>query len=484
MKWRLKLARSTVLPSMFLTIIFVIASLAIGQNTFNRSAQVHAANDSDLVAHSALQGPCARWTLVSGCYPFGSVDGRFELLQSGASKYAQLTNPIVAQIPSSVSAGVELVDDIPAGPFNVVYVEGVGAPTFFNVKVYADVGGAPDAVGAPICDYAAIPAAPTAPGNFMIALPSQCNPASGTHWLSVQAFDAPWDWWVSAPVTGSEMYVDAAVPPATDTPIPPTDTPVPPTDTPIPPTDTAVPPTDTPVPPTDTPVPPTDTAVPPTDTPIPPTDTPVPPTDTPIPPTDTPVPPTDTPVPPTDTPIPPTETPDPNLAVSAVCNGPVLEVTITSGEGPFDITASAGVNTPVSGVNLGTTSINGPEKWDDLTVTETTGNLETINLGQFKCRSAERPTPLTPAHQSRTTNPFPTFSWTAISSANNYRVFVYDDPDAADRTVDIRENSGGPTNMTLSTPLPNGRLFWRVRGRQNRIWSLWSVRFTLFKDPL
>ncbi|MCI0711176.1 MAG: hypothetical protein L0154_13545, partial [Chloroflexi bacterium] len=43
--------------------------------------------------------------------------------------------------------------------------------------------------------------------------------------------------------------------------------------------------------------------------------------------------------------------------------------------------------------------------------------------------------------------------------------------------------SGGPTSMTLSVPLPDGRLFWRVRGRQNRVWSLWSIRFTLFKDP-
>ncbi|MCI0708542.1 MAG: CSLREA domain-containing protein [Chloroflexi bacterium] len=172
------------------------------------------------------------------------------------------------------------------------------------------------------------------------------------------------------------------------------------------------------------------------------------------------------------------------LAASAVCNGPNLDVTISAGDGPFNITASAGVNTPVNGVNTGTTTINGPEKWDNLTVAETTGDTETINLGQFKCRSNEVPTPLTPAHQSHTTNAFPLFSWTAITNANNYRVFVFDDKVAADRTVDIRQNSGGPTSMQLSTPLPNGRLFWRVRGRQNRLWSLWSVRFTLFKDPV
>ncbi|MCI0712353.1 MAG: M4 family metallopeptidase, partial [Chloroflexi bacterium] len=216
-------------------------------------------------------------------------------------------------------------------------------------------------------------------------------------------------------------------------------------------------------PPTNTPVPPTDTPVPPTDTPVPPTDTPVAPTDTPVPPTDTPVAPTDTPVPPTDTPTGPVA-----LVASAACNGPNLDVTISAGDGPFNITASAGVNTPVNGVSVGVTTIIGPEKWDNLTVIETTGDLQSINLGQFKCRSTDRPTPLTPAHQSHTTNAFPLFSWTSIPVANNYRVFVFDDPDPGDRTVDIRENSGGPTSMTLSVPLPDGRLFWRVRGRQNR----------------
>jgi hypothetical protein len=183
--------------------------------------------------------------------------------------------------------------------------------------------------------------------------------------------------------------------------------------------------------------------------------------------------------------MPPTDTPGPVVLVaSAVCVNENLDVTITAGDGPFNITASAGINTPVNGVGIGTTTINGPEKWDNLTVTETSGDMQSINLGQFKCRTDERPVPLTPAHRERTTNPFPTFSWTAISGASNYRVFVFDDKVVANRTVDIRQNSGGPTSMVLSTPLPDGRLFWRVRGRQNRVWSLWSVRFTLFKDPV
>jgi hypothetical protein len=160
-----------------------------------------------------------------------------------------------------------------------------------------------------------------------------------------------------------------------------------------------------------------------------------------------------------------------------------LAVTISAGDGPFNITASAGINTPVNGVGIGTTTINGPEKWDNLTASETSGDLQSINLGQFKCRTDERPVPLVPAHRAHVTNPTPTFSWAGISDANNYRVFVFDDADPITRTVDIRQNSGGPTYLTLITPLPDGRLFWRVRGRQNRVWSLWSIRFTLFKDP-
>ncbi|MCI0710193.1 MAG: FG-GAP repeat protein [Chloroflexi bacterium] len=170
------------------------------------------------------------------------------------------------------------------------------------------------------------------------------------------------------------------------------------------------------------------------------------------------------------------------LDASAACNGPDLEVNIAAGDGPFDILTSAGINSPIFGVGMGITTINGPEKWDNLTVRETTG-LESTSLGQFKCRTDERPMPLMPAHQSHTTDPFPLFSWTEITDANNYRVFVFDEANPAIRMVDIRENSGGPASMTLTTPLPDGRFFWRVRGRQNRIWSMWSVRFTLFKDP-
>lgn len=181
----------------------------------------------------------------------------------------------------------------------------------------------------------------------------------------------------------------------------------------------------------------------------------------------------------------PTFTDTPPLAVTAQCIDPNLEVTILNGDGPFQISASAGINLPVMIFTPGPVTINGPEKWDDLTVTEMSGNFESINLGQFKCRPLEIPQPQLPAHRSRTTKRFPVFSWTPIPNANTYRVFVFDDRVATNRTVDMRQNSiGAATELVFAQPLPIGRLFWRVRGRVNRIWGYWSIRFTLFVDPV
>jgi hypothetical protein len=138
---------------------------------------------------------------------------------------------------------------------------------------------------------------------------------------------------------------------------------------------------------------------------------------------------------------------------------------------------------PVLGVNFGTTLITGPEKWDNVAVSETTGNLESVNVGTFRCRPDEVPVPLMPPHRARITDTTPTFTWTGIPDANNYRVWVFDDADPSLRTVDIRQNSGGPTQLTLNQSLAVDRYFWRVRGRVNRVWSGWSIRFTLFIDP-
>jgi hypothetical protein len=190
-------------------------------------------------------------------------------------------------------------------------------------------------------------------------------------------------------------------------------------------------------------------------------------------------------VPPTDTPVPPTDTPTGPVALvaSAACVGPDLVVDIVAGDGPFDITASSGINVPVTGVNAGQTVIAGPDKWDDVTITETGGDLEATNLGTFKCRPQQTPVPQSPAHRATVNTSTPTFTWTGIPDANNYRLFLFDDPVLANRTVDIRENKGSAaTSLTPTQSLTPGRYFWRVRGHVNSVWSLWSVRYTLFVE--
>jgi hypothetical protein len=170
------------------------------------------------------------------------------------------------------------------------------------------------------------------------------------------------------------------------------------------------------------------------------------------------------------------------LSTTAACLGLDLVVEIGDGNGPFNISASTGINVPVMGVSTGQTILSGPDKWTDLTITETSGDLEATNLGTFKCRPPERPMPQSPQHRATVTTPTPTFTWTAIADANNYRVLLFDDKVAANRTVDIRQNSGGPTQLTLNQALGTGRYFWRVRGRVNSVWGYWSVRSTLFVE--
>lgn len=171
------------------------------------------------------------------------------------------------------------------------------------------------------------------------------------------------------------------------------------------------------------------------------------------------------------------------LSTTAACVGPDLAVNIADGNGPFDITASSGINVPVTGVNAGQTVIAGPDKWDDVTITETGGDLETTNLGTFKCRPSETPVPQSPAHRATVNTANPTFTWTGIPDANNYRLFIFDDRNPATRTVDIRQNTNSPaTSLTPTQSLTPGRYFWRVRGHVNNVWSLWSVRYTLFVE--
>lgn len=179
---------------------------------------------------------------------------------------------------------------------------------------------------------------------------------------------------------------------------------------------------------------------------------------------------------------------DIELYASASCNDPEIDgnsnlvIDIQAGNAPYMITATAGDGLPLTPVGpYYVITVPGPEQFDNLTISETLWDEQSINFGTLKCRPAP-PTPLSPAHQSHTSDPSPVFSWTTVAGATNYRIFVFDDKVASQRTVDIRENSGGPASMTLSQPLDPGRYFWRVRSRVNDVWSKWSDRFTLFID--
>lgn len=75
------------------------------------------------------------------------------------------------------------------------------------------------------------------------------------------------------------------------------------------------------------------------------------------------------------------------LGATAVCNGDNLDVTISTGDGPFNIIGT-GAGLPQLGVSAGVYSLTGPGSWTGVTVDETTGNLETVVLGDFTCAGA------------------------------------------------------------------------------------------------
>ncbi|HRF95439.1 MAG TPA: hypothetical protein PLZ51_09600, partial [Aggregatilineales bacterium] len=71
------------------------------------------------------------------------------------------------------------------------------------------------------------------------------------------------------------------------------------------------------------------------------------------------------------------------LVASATCNGAALDVTITAGDGNFDIEADSTLL--VGGVGTGLTSVSGPHNITTLTVTELGGDGETATFGPFNC---------------------------------------------------------------------------------------------------
>ncbi|HRF98856.1 MAG TPA: hypothetical protein PLZ51_26785, partial [Aggregatilineales bacterium] len=97
------------------------------------------------------------------------------------------------------------------------------------------------------------------------------------------------------------------------------------------------------------------------------------------------------------------------LVASATCVGADLQVTISAGDANFDITGT-GPNLPVNNVGVATHTITGPSTWLGVTVTELSGNGQSINLGNYACPSG-------PGSVSITTCDFPTLQ-AAVVTAN------------------------------------------------------------------
>jgi len=74
---------------------------------------------------------------------------------------------------------------------------------------------------------------------------------------------------------------------------------------------------------------------------------------------------------------------DNTLVASAVCMGANLEVNITSGDIPLELTADSG--TLQTGFSTGILALTGPLNETNLTLTELGGDGENLNLGDFNC---------------------------------------------------------------------------------------------------
>ncbi len=72
------------------------------------------------------------------------------------------------------------------------------------------------------------------------------------------------------------------------------------------------------------------------------------------------------------------------VSASAACNLDNLNVTITTGDTPFNVTGT-GPGLPLNNVTSGTFPLVGPGSWTGLTVTEVGGNGQSTNLGNFNC---------------------------------------------------------------------------------------------------
>ncbi len=91
-----------------------------------------------------------------------------------------------------------------------------------------------------------------------------------------------------------------------------------------------------------------------------------------------------------------------DLLVNARCSGDNLKVTVTYGDTPLEITGS-GRGMP-QGAELGTEyKFRGPGIWENVTVTETGVDNETINLGDFDCHVKSVDAPITEEEEEEPT---------------------------------------------------------------------------------
>lgn len=80
------------------------------------------------------------------------------------------------------------------------------------------------------------------------------------------------------------------------------------------------------------------------------------------------------------------------LNVLPTCAGDNLLLNLVGGDGPFNITG-IGPGLPLDGVGLGTITLLGPAVWSNITVTETTGNLQSFTLTSVGCKNYGIPVP-------------------------------------------------------------------------------------------
>lgn len=85
----------------------------------------------------------------------------------------------------------------------------------------------------------------------------------------------------------------------------------------------------------------------------------------------------------------------------------------------------------------------------------------------------DKPTLLTPEHKSVTNDTTPQLTWQSISQADEYQLQIDDNSDFSSPERDVTLTA---TTYTVSSALPEGRFFWRVRGRNDDGAGPWSDR--------